>query len=119
LALARLGRHAEALAAIEEAVRLRDGFITEQLDHRLFLPLHDEPRFIDNGCRRGPLTRPLLRYNHLALCAPFLRVTDGHRDLAQRVSRIDHECHLHIGMGRTGAQVGGISLKAGTGDAMP
>jgi tetratricopeptide (TPR) repeat protein len=46
LALAGLGRHAEALAAIEEAVRVRDGFITEQLDHRVFVPLHDDPRFM-------------------------------------------------------------------------
>lgn len=45
-ALAGLGRHEEALAAVEEAVRVKDGFITELLDHRLFVPLHDEPRFM-------------------------------------------------------------------------
>ena len=45
-ALAGLGRHEEALVAIEEAVRAKDGYIMDLLDHRLFVSLHDEPRFM-------------------------------------------------------------------------
>jgi tetratricopeptide (TPR) repeat protein len=45
-ALAGLGRHEETLAALEEAVRIGDGFIAELLYHRLLVPLHDEPRFM-------------------------------------------------------------------------
>jgi tetratricopeptide (TPR) repeat protein len=45
-ALAALGRHDEALVALEEAVRIRDGSFAEFLYHHLFVPLHQEPRFM-------------------------------------------------------------------------
>ncbi len=45
VSLAALGRHGEALDAIEYAVSVKDGFITEFIYHRVFAPLHEEPRF--------------------------------------------------------------------------
>ena len=45
LALAGLGRHDEALLALEEAARIRD-VNAELLYHRLFVPLHHNQRFM-------------------------------------------------------------------------
>jgi serine/threonine-protein kinase len=45
VALAAIGRHAEALDEIERAVHVGDGYITDGLDDRMFLPLHGNPRF--------------------------------------------------------------------------
>ena len=46
IALAGLGRHDEALLAIEEAIRAGDGTFAELLYHRLFVPLHHNQRFM-------------------------------------------------------------------------
>lgn len=45
-ALGGLGRYDDALLAIEKCVREHDGFVIEMLDHPVFVPLHDNPRFI-------------------------------------------------------------------------
>jgi TolB-like protein/DNA-binding winged helix-turn-helix (wHTH) protein/Flp pilus assembly protein TadD len=46
-ALAGLGRYDDTIAALEQAYRDNDGFLHEQIHLKIYIPMHDDPRFKD------------------------------------------------------------------------